>query len=581
MKRDLSAFERRNYDLAIVGGGIFGVCAAWEAALHGLSVAIVEKRDFCHASSANHLRMVHGGIRYLQHGDLYRVRESSRERSELLRIAPHLVRPLPIVIPTYGHGVKGKELLGLGMALYDMVTLDRNLGIRDPERRIPRGRFISRQEILNHFPGLDERGLTGGAVFCDGQMYNPQRLGLAFLRSAVDLGVDAANYTEATGFLREGERVSGIQVRDVLTRAEFEIRSNVILNAAGGWAHWLLESGLGLHLEPKPTFSRDLAFVVTRRITDKYGFACPLKTTDADALLDRGGRHLFVVPWQGNTLIGVWHVIFDRPPDEIGATEKELQGFVDEFNEAYPGFDLSLKDISMILTGLTLFGEEKKTSRSTMSFGKRSRLIDHEREHHIEGLVTLIGVRATTARGMAEKAVDIILQKLGKRRSKSRKAARPIYGGEIDCFDDFLARAIQQKPSALSAEEMKALLHNYGSKYREILKYTEEDPSWAGSLGGSTVLKAEVVHAVREEMAQTLGDVVFRRTDLGPAGNPGEEALRACAGLMARELGWDQERTDKELEEVRNTFQRRGFLVAEDPGGRIEADRASRHQSST
>lgn len=565
MKRDLSALTNREYDLVIVGGGIFGICAAWDAALRGLSVAIVEKGDFCHASSANHLRMVHGGIRYLQHADLYRVRESSRERSELLYIAPHLVKPLPIVVPTYDHGVKGKEFIWMGMFLYNLLTLDRNRVIRDPDRRIPRGSFISREEIQRLFPGLEEKGLTGGAVFYDGQIYSPQRLGLSFLKSAVNASADAANYAEVTKFLQKGDSVSGVEVRDVLTGDQFQIRGRVLLNAAGGWAHRLLEQSLGLQLNPKPTFSRDLGFVVPRRLTDKYGFACQLKTKDIDAILDRGGRHVFVVPWQEYTLIGVWHVIFNRSPDEVSATEKELQSFIDDVNEAYPSFALTLEDVSMILTGLTLFGDAGKTSESTMSFGKRSRLIDHSNEHHIERLVTLIGVRATTARGMAERAIDLCLQKLGKSGPKSQTAVTPIYGGQIDCFKDFLARALKQYPSVLGTKEMRALIHNYGSQYQEVLKYTEEDSTWVGTVGNSAVLKAEIVHTVREEMAQKLEDVVFRRTDLGAGGNPGEEALTTCADLMAKELGWNERQTQNELEEVRKTFQRRGFLRTDDP----------------
>ena len=153
MIRKISALVEKEYDLVIVGGGIFGVCAAWDAVLRGLSVAIVEKRDFSHATSANHFKMVHGGIRYLQHGDIKRIRESSRERSAFLRIAPHLTRPLPIVIPTYGHGIKGKELLALGMMLYDLVTYDRNRGILE-ERKIPKGKLLSRQEVLKRFPGI-------------------------------------------------------------------------------------------------------------------------------------------------------------------------------------------------------------------------------------------------------------------------------------------------------------------------------------------------------------------------------------------------------------------------------------------
>ena len=148
----------------MVGGGIFGSCTAWDAALRGLSVALVEKKDFSHATSANHLKMIHGGIRYMQHGDIRRIRESSRERSAFLRIASHLTKPLPIVIPTYGHGKKGKEIMAAGLLLYDLLTWDRNRGLHH-EQMIPGGHFISRQKILELFPGLDLEGLTGGAVF--------------------------------------------------------------------------------------------------------------------------------------------------------------------------------------------------------------------------------------------------------------------------------------------------------------------------------------------------------------------------------------------------------------------------------
>ncbi|MBE9547076.1 MAG: FAD-dependent oxidoreductase [Proteobacteria bacterium] len=333
MRRNLSALANTEYDLVIVGGGIFGVCAAWDAALRGLSVAIIEKGDFAHATSANHFKMVHGGIRYLQHADIYRIRESSRERAALLRIAPHLVQPLPIVIPTYGHGIKGREFLSAGLFLYDIITCDRNRGVQ-ADRRIPRCRFISRQEVLELFPGIKEKSLTGGAVFCDGQIYNPPRLAISFLKSAVNRGADAANYVEATGFLQKGNRVSEVKARDVLTGNQFEIRSKVVLNTAGPWAHRLLRSELGLRLNSKPTFSRDLAFVVNRHPMTRYAVAFSTKAKDSDTILDRGGRHLFAVPWRDYTLIGVWHVVFNEAPEKIGVTEKELQEFIDEVNEA-------------------------------------------------------------------------------------------------------------------------------------------------------------------------------------------------------------------------------------------------------
>ncbi|MEW6570090.1 MAG: glycerol-3-phosphate dehydrogenase/oxidase [Nitrospirota bacterium] len=561
MRRDLQALSGKEYDLIIVGGGIFGACAAWDAALRGLSTILLEKGDFCGASSANHLKMVHGGIRYLQHADLPRIRESCHERSTLLRIAPHLVRPLPVVIPTYGHGIKGKIALGVAFFLYDLITIDRNKGIRDPDRQIPGGRFISQQEILRLFPGLEIKNLTGGAIFYDGQMYNPPRLTISFLRSAADEGAAAANYVEVRGLLKKRNKIVGVKARDIFTGSDFEILSRVVLITAGAWSHRLLEQQLGIQLNPKPVYSRDLAFVVNRKLTNKYGFAIPLKTKDSDSILNRGGRHLFVVPWRDYCLVGVWHKVFNKTQEEIGVSEEELQGFIDEANQAYSGFALTLEDVSMILTGLTLFGDERKQEERNLSFGKRSRLIDHGREHGMEGLVTLLGVRATTARGMAEKALDLILRMIGSKWKRSNTSVTPIYGGQITCFKDFLKQAMEQKIHGMNNNRiMRALIHNYGSKYQEVLKYTHENPSLIMPIGDSLVIKAEVIHAIREEMAHKLGDVVFRRTDLGTGAFPGEQALRTCADLMANELGWDKKKIQAEFEEVMTTFRRRGFL---------------------
>ena len=233
MVRDINALQEKEYDLVIIGGGIFGVCAAWDAALRGLSVAIVDKGDFCHATSANHFKMVHGGIRYLQHADIYRIRESSRERSVLLRIAPHMVKPLPIVVPTYGHGIQGKAFLGAGILLYDLLTCDRNRGLQN-ERKVPWGKLLSRAEVLKLFPGIKEKGLTGGAIFYDGQMYNPPRLALSFLRSAVNKGAGAANYVEVTGFIKSGNRVMGLKAQDSISGDQLEIRGKYILRKYNG-----------------------------------------------------------------------------------------------------------------------------------------------------------------------------------------------------------------------------------------------------------------------------------------------------------------------------------------------------------
>ena len=525
MIRKVSALSGKKYDLVIVGGGIFGICAAWDGALRGLSVALIEGGDFAHATSANCFKMVHGGIRYLQHLDLYRVRESSYERNVLLRIAPHNVHPLPIVVPTYGHQLQGKELLYAGLLAYGLVAFGRNRKIKDQQRRIPLGRLISRAECIRTYPGLKTEGLTGAVILYDAQMYSPARLALSYLKSAVNCGADAANYVEAKGFIQEGNRVAGIIAEDRLSGDQLEIRGNVVLNAAGPWAEHLVRRWLGVKSNPRFVYSRDSYFVVARRLVEHEALALRVKYRDPDAILSRGNRHIFLVPWNDYTLIGVWHSVHTGEPNGFTVTAANLQGFINDVNEAYPPLELTLKDVSMCNAGLVLLGDDQPGTID-VSYGKRSQLIDHEKAHGTKGLVTMVGVRYTTARGVAEKAIDLVFKKLGKHPPRSRTDTIPIHGGDIACFERFVRESTMQPCRALSLDLMPGLLRNHGSEYREVLKHIAEDSTTAQTLGGSKVTRAEVIHAVRKEMAQTLADVVFRRTDLGTGGSPARSPCR-------------------------------------------------------
>lgn len=553
MKRDLSAISRKTYDLAVIGGGIFGVCAAWDAALRGLSVAVLDKGDFGHATSANCFKIVHGGIRYLQHADLIRIRESSRERNALLRIAPHLVYPLPIVIPTYGHGFKGQEFLRTGCLLYDMITFDRNRALGDPRQRIPSCRMMSREECLSMFPGLNKTSLSGAVIFHDGQMHSPSRLALSFLRSAVSAGADVANYAEATGFLQHGDGVFGVKAKDRLTGETFEVQAKMILNAAGPWAEQLLKAGGGVSLRRSLSFSRDAFFAVARPLLGKYGLALQGASRDPDALFSRGSRHLFVIPWRGCTLFGVWHVVHEGSPDAFHVTEKDLQDFIGEINTAYPEFGLTLGDVSGWNAGLVLFGENK-AGATDLSYGKRSIIIDHAVQDGLNGLITMIGVRYTTARGVAEKAVDLVCRKLGEKRPRSRTAETPIWGGRIGNFGEYLRENAPNFPKGFGEAFISNMIRNHGSEWAGVMNPVRENPRLAEPVGESSVIKAEVVHAVRQEMAMKLADVVFRRTDLSHAGYPGRAAMKACAETMARELGWNENRVQSEIADTERLF---------------------------
>jgi glycerol-3-phosphate dehydrogenase len=553
MKRDIDTLGRKEFDVAVIGGGAYGACVAWEAASRGLSVALVEKGDFCGATSANHLRMVHGGIRYLQHLDLARVRESSRERSALLRIAPHLVRPIPILMPTHGVGAEGRHLLRAGFALYDMVVPDRNRGIKDRSRHIPRGSIIGKDEFRKLLPDSDNGKFDSAGLFYDGQYLNPSRLALAFLQSAASAGAVVANYAEVDGFLYSRGRISGIIVTDTIGGEGFHIRSKIVVNAAGPWATSLLSKIPPMNQLQPPPFSRDAGFLVRGSLTGKYALASRIESKDPDAFLSRKGRHVFLVPWHGHTLVGVWHKVHLDGPEELTVSRSELQSFIDDVRMSDVGIDIQLNDISMIYSGLTLFAENDP-SNNDLRFGHRSLLVDHAKSDQIDGMISLIGVRATTARGMAAKAVNLAARKIGKKILPSNTTETPLFGGDIEDMDTFCSEALLAHRHLYDDSVIQQLIQNHGSQYEAVLELGAMEGRSRSVVPDTDTLAAEIAYAIRHEMAQTLEDVVLRRTSIGITGNPGDKALNECAKLMGNTLGWDAERQHEEVALVRSKY---------------------------
>jgi glycerol-3-phosphate dehydrogenase len=257
--------------------------------------------------------------------------------------------------------------------------------------------------------------------------------------------------------------------------------------------------------------------------------------------------------------VGVWHKVYDGHPDGYNVTEEELEAFCKEVNDAYPSLRLSRSDISLCNAGLIPFGENDPNAKD-LKFGHRSRLVDHARLDHLEGLVTLIGVRYTTGQCEAVKAVDLIVRKLGKSAPPSRSHTIPLHGGDFNDFESLVRAAFAELRGEVKVETVRALIHNYGSGYRRVVNYVTRHREKAQTIGSSTVLEAEVVGAVRDEMAQTLADVVFRRTDLGTGEYPGSQALERCAELMSIDLHWDEERKKQEIENVTARFPATGRL---------------------
>ena len=559
MQRKLEALSDKHFDLVIVGGGIFGICAAWDATLRGLSVGLVEKGDFAGKASAHNFKVVHGGIRYLQHLDVRRLRNSSRERNRFLRTAPHLVRPLPILVPTYGSGRSGKSALAAGAAMYDLLTIDRNRGIADPERRLTSSKMITRREVLDRFPGLPSENLSGGVIFEDGQMFSPARLALSYLKGACERGVVAANYAEVIQMLSRGGRVVGVKVRDRRTGQDFEVHGDVILNAAGAWSEPLLQNSLGISLPQQVFFSRDTYLAINRQLLgDRCGIALRAMSTDPDAIFSRGHRHLFVLPawsWSKLSLVGVWHRVLKGLPEQISVSEREMQKYVDEINQAYPALELTLDDISSWHAGFVPVDDDRP-GEVEVRYGKRSLLIDHEQADGTKGLLTVIGVRYTMARQVGQKVIDTVVGKLGKGPIPSRADDVPVYGGDIDDISDLRQDILKQYGPVLGEESSLSILHQYGSAHAGIARLIKERPELAQSIGQPPVTKAQIIHAVREEMAQTLADVVFRRTELASGGHPGSGVLDVCEDLVATELEWTEAQIQNERDAVDGIFAR-------------------------
>lgn len=573
MHRSIPELAQDKFDVLVVGGGAAGAAAAREAALRGFRTALIEREDFGAGASAHCFKIVHGGIRYIQHADLRRLRASCRERAVFLRLAPHLVKPLKFVVPTYGLGKNSKVFLGSGMLLYDMLSIDRNSRVRDPSRRIRGTRFFGRGETLELFPNLPRKGLTGAAAFEDGQMHSPPRLVLALASAAHHLGASVANYVEAESLLMRDKRVHGVAARDRLTGERFDIRARVIINAAGSWAEGLLEGVSGTVARTPGTYSRDASFVINRRPTSPYALALPGATRDADALFARSARHMFLVPWRDRTLVGVWHSVVPRDPDKAGMSRAELAAYVAEINACHPNFDLHPSEVERVDFGLVPFGEPTDQSTVELSFGKQSRLIDHRESDGIAGLVTSISVRYTVARLDAVHAVDCAAKQLAP-ASASDELSRhfgsggssectPLPGGDIGNFAAFAADMRRNRPLWVPPVALESLVASFGTHVHRVLAMADADPALRRCVSGTHVTLAEIAYALRDEMAQTLGDIVFRRTDLGTGGHPGATALDEVTAFVQQVQGWNAKRVREERCAVDQQFAR--YLAGAEP----------------
>lgn len=484
MKRDPAALGGKVFDVAVVGGGIYGVCVARDAALRGLSVALVERGDFGAATSFNSLKTIHGGFRYLQSADLWRLRESVRERRYWLWAAPHLVRPLRFVIPL-GEGLaRGRVAFNVALAAYRLLSLDANRGLQRGQS-IPAGEVIGRDACREQLPGLDERGVRGGVAWFDAQVVDTERLLLECLQQAGDAGAVVCNHVRALELTEQHQRVHGITCEDVLGGEALEVRARVTVDATGPYG-----LGVGPRGKPRPLVKSMNLVLAGSEAEHAFGAGIP-----------GSRRTVFVTPWRGCSIVGTSHAGYRGNPDDCRFTDTDARALLTDLGAALPGLDLDASRILWRQGGL-LPGSRTGRGHSAVP-AARAELVDHAHKDGRQGLVGVIGEKYTTARSLAERAVDLCLRKLGQR-------ARPC--------------------AALRA------------------KLPGADSSVADAHGG-TGNRWRV--AVREEMAMTLPDLVFRRSDRAVRGRLSREELESCADVMADELGWSPSRRLQEIASAR------------------------------
>jgi glycerol-3-phosphate dehydrogenase len=548
----LEALAGESFDVVVVGGGITGAGVALDAATRGYSVALLEQRDYASGTSSRSSKLVHGGLRYLQNFDLGLVREALLERQLMVALAPHLVRPLQLVVPAFA-GAHPDRLVGVGLNLYDVMSVERRRGRRgraargaDVDGRLDaswspeRHRMITGAEVVDLLPALAGREPTSGYLFYDCQT-DDVRLVLTVLGEAERFGAVLANRLRVTGLLERGGRAVGVSAADSVTGAELTVRCQNVVNATGVWADQLRPGELLDEAEvPVIRPSRGTHITLDQR-------DLPLK---AGAIVPAGGgRTIFALPWLGRALIGTTDNNYDGPLDRIQPPAEDVAYLLNAVNEFF-GTGLGAGDITGAYAGV----------RPLIATGDAKKSVDISRKAELyetsSGMITITGGKLTTWRRMAKMAVDrIVLRDVADAACRTHEI--PL-GLAID--PDLL-----QRVPGVADEAYAALAGRYGYAATEVLRIAAERPELAAPIvAGQPDLLAEVVQAARREQAASVGDVLLRRTRLGlvaARGLVGDPAQRVAAAL-AGELEWDAARVATEVESFRAEAEAEGIVVA-------------------
>ncbi len=530
----LSALAAETFDLVVIGGGITGAGVAREAALAGWRVALLERDDFASGTSSRSSRLIHGGVRYLEHGHFSLVFESSRERRLLLTLAPHLVRPLAFTWPVYRGARVPLWKVRAGLLLYDALALFRN---------VHRHEGLNADEVLNVEPALARADLVGGVRYFDAAT-DDARLTLASAIAARDEGAQVANHVTVVGGLRAGAgaRLAGVAVEDRLTGTPFHVTGRVIVNATGPWSDTtaaLTGAAHGTHV----LGSAGTHIAVPRNRLGNHDAVTVVSPID--------GRVMFVLPAGVHAIIGTTERPAHRGPDAIRATEQDVAYLLRTVNVRFPNAQLRMDDVISAWAGIRPLATMRAGERSANTASR-----EHAITHRDDGLVSVTGGKLTTFRAMAADVLAHALTELtsdrgsttpGAMRTPSRRSVtEPFPGGDILSRASVIHDARKAVHDAAVSERLALA---YGSRWRNVWSYAQRDPSLARRLVDDLpYLLAEVPHAVERELACTLSDVLIRRTHIAfETRDHGRGAAKRIAPLMAVLLHWSTTERDGQL----------------------------------
>jgi glycerol-3-phosphate dehydrogenase len=519
------------FDVIVIGAGINGAGIARDASMRGLKVLLLDKGDVGGGTSSFSTRLIHGGLRYLEHREFGLVRESLRERETLLHIAPHLVTPLPLLIPIYEKARRGLWTMRAGMLAYDVLSFDKSL---------PRHQMLTRVETLEKLPALNPEGLLGGAVYYDAQVEFAERLVLENALSAVEHQAKVLTYSRVDKLVVEDGKVRGIEFTNEPNGTRHSSRGEIIFNAAGPWVDQLLEQ------------SGAVSSQLIGGTKGSHIIVAPFPGAPSCAIYveaETDHRPFFIIPWNGNYLIGTTDTRYDGDLDRVRIEAEEIEYLVRETTRIIPSANLGRDKILFTYAGvrpLPFTGDKGEAGITRRHFIRR-----HPQANN---LFSIIGGKLTTYRSLAEEAVDLVFKELGKPVAKCSTADVPLPGAATPetnaTFEEFCKDFKQS--SGLPKDTSDRLLRIYGTRSVELVKMIATETSLAQIFDVKThAIAAEVIYAFDRELAANLVDCLLRRTMVGLNSTCGLDAIGTAATIAQNHFDWTNERASREVSNYR------------------------------